>query len=437
MRYLVPTLMVLVLVAVHSPTWSRWLGAALLALASVWGIEALIYSLAPWGYVLLLQAVRERSIRKVGLTLLIAFSGIALTHSTFALGTFLTTGKSIDYGPYLGQFLRFRPDAAAAGWWQQPFDQNYMIWVPVILGHLLVLSAAAYRALQGRPPTDMASRLVPVATYGFIALSYFMGRQTWAALGFGFLPVAIEMICVMEVLSIRPRKYGTIGVAALLALVAVSSMMIAFGAERFARPIASYQGNSSLLRQCFAPEGCKFAENATHLKRSIAAAPLDAEGPVSRYFKVLKQAPFPVLESVDATVQSIVEAVDLLRRWAPNQSRVALLADSFPYDLDNIVSMTALMQAGKWYRWPISSPLNDAISEPLVALILRRVAEAPMQDGEILVVSNDRDHLSPLEQKILGIVAARCRLSLVEAREFLSAYRTDACGSTAAPAAKQ
>ncbi len=435
LRYLTPSLMVvaLILSATRPPAWMRWIGAVILVVASFWSLEALVYSIAPWGYVLLLQAVRERSLRNAGLTFLAGFGGVFLGHAAFALATFLATGATVDYHPYFGQFLRFRPDAESVGFWQQPFDQNYMIWVPVILGHTLVLAVAAYRALQGRAPTDIPSRLVPVAAYGFIALNYFMGRQTWAALGFSFLPVAIELICALEALSAKPRKYGTIGVAALLALVAVSSIMIAFSTERFVRPMAPYLGNSSVLRHCFTSEGCNPARIVAHLKRSIAAAPLDPDSPASLYFRTLKLAPFPVQEEVDKTLESIMEAVDILKRWTPNQRRVALLADSFPYDLDNIVNMTVLMQTGQWYRWPISAPLNDELSEPLVALILRRVAEKSMQDGEILVVSNDRKNLKPLEQKILAVVTARCRLALVEALKFHSTYRMEACGSAHRP----
>src|SRR5258705_328254 len=80
-RYFVPVVMVLVMTAVRSTVWSRWLGVALLVLASLWSVETFIYTLAPWGYVLLLQAVRERSIRNAGLTLLLGLAGIILAHA--------------------------------------------------------------------------------------------------------------------------------------------------------------------------------------------------------------------------------------------------------------------------------------------------------------------------------------------------------------------
>ncbi len=428
MRYLLPTLMVLILVAVRSPGRSRWLGAGLVAVASLWSAETFAYTMAPWGFVLLLQAIRERSLRKAGLTLLIGIAGVVAAHSALALGTFVVTGKTIDYVPYFAQFLRFRPDAESTGWWQIPFDPNFQVWVPIWLGHFLVLSAAAYRALRGRPPTDMASRLTPVAVYGYITLNYYMGQPTWPSLGVAFLPVAIELICGLEVLAINPRRYGTIGMAALLALVVVSSAMIAFGTERFARPMESFVGNSSVLRRCLTPDGCRLAKIPERLKRSVAAAPLDRSGPVSVYFHETnpKFSTLPPKDDVEVGWKKIGEAVDILNRWTPDQRRVALLPDNLknPY-----VSMLVLMQTGQWFRWPISSPLNDEIAEPLVDLILRRVAEDPMRDGEILVVSNERDQLLSIEQKILGLVTARCRLALLEKREFYSAFRTEACGA--------
>ena len=424
MRYLVPALMVLVLTAVPLPVWSRWLGIAVLLVASFWSVEAFVYTLAPWGYVLLLQAVRERSLRNAGPTMLIGFTAIGLAHATFVLGTFLATGENIDYRPYFGQFLSYRPDAEPTGWWQQPFDPNFGVWVPVFLGHFLVLSAAAYRALRGGAPTDMASRLVPVAAYGFATLNYFMGTPAWPSLGIVFLPVAIEMICVMEVLSTRLQKYGTVGAAGLLALVAVSSMMVAFGTERYARPMAPYLGNSSVLRHCFTAEGCKPAEIVRRVQRSLAAAPLDPDGPISIYFS-LKE---PEFVQNSENLPRIAEAVELLQRWAPNQRRVALLVDSDLY----VVGLVVLMQTGQWYRWPIQAPMTDRLSEPLVELILRHVAQDPMRNGEILVVSNDRDRLTILERKILEVVSAHCRLALVETRRFHSAFRIESCDSVPA-----
>ena len=431
LRYLVPCLMVLALVAVRSPGWSRWLGVGLLVVASLWSVETFVYTLAPWGYVLLLQAVRERSLRKAGLTLIAGLGGVVLAHAAFALAVFFATGAKIDYGPYLGQFLRYRPDAEAAGWMQRPFDQNFEIWMLVWLGIFLVLSAAGYRALQGRAPTDIASRLVPVAAYGFAALNYFMASPTWPSLGLAFLPVAIVLICGLEALSDKPRQYGAAGVAALLVLAAVSAMMVAFGSERFVRPVADYLANSSVLRHCFSPAGCGLAELPARLQRNVAAAPLEPGGPVSVYLRGTTSLfpPFPTREDADIGGRQIVEAVDILRRWTPHQPRVALLIDSVTNVLNGYVSMAVLMQTGQWYRWPISSPINDDISEPLVALILRRVAESPMQDGEIVVVANDRVHLLPIEGKILAAVMARCRLVPIETREFNSIFRTEACGA--------
>ena len=426
LRYLLPSLMVLVLVAVRSPVWSRWLGVGLLTVAALWSVETFVYTLAPWGYVLLLQAVRERSLRRAGLTLIVGLTGVVLAHTTLALGTFLATGEHIDYGPYLGQFARFRPDAESTGFWQTPIDRNFEVWVLVWLGYFLVLSAAGYRALQGRAPTDMASRLVPVAGYGFAALNYFMGTPTWPSLGLAFIPIAIVMICAMETLAPGPCRYGTLGVAVLLALTAGSSLMVAFGTERFARPVAYNQGNSSVLRRCLSPAGCGLAEISANLKRGIAAAPLDPAGPVSIQLHETSPvfAPPQIREQDGLGWRRIVEAVDIMRQWTPHQPRVAILSD---HEHFSYVSMAALMQTGQWYRWPISSPLNDEISEPLVALILRRVAEDPLQDGEILIVVNDREYLLPLEQKILGLVAGRCRFVPLEKREFHTTFRAEAC----------
>ena len=249
LRYLVPALMVVVLTAVSSPVLVRWLAMALLALASLWSIETFVYTLAPWGYLLFLQAVRTRSIGAPACTLAFGCAAVLLAHVVFALGTYGATGEWVDYRPYLGLFGGFRPDQAGA--WSRLADPNFAVWVPIWVGLFLVLAAALYQALQGRQPAGGASRLVPVAAYGLASLSYFVGRPHWSSLGLAFLPIAVVMIGSLQTLVAKPGRHGTAGIALLLALVGTSATLVAFGAERFARPALYDQGNRTVLRRCF------------------------------------------------------------------------------------------------------------------------------------------------------------------------------------------
>ena len=423
LRYLVPALMVVVLTAVSSPVLVRWLAMALLALASLWSIETFVYTLAPWGYLLFLQAVRTRSIGAPACTLAFGCAAVLLAHAVFALGTYGATGEWVDYRPYLGLFGRFRPDQSS--FWSDPIDPNFAAWVPVWMGLFLVLAAALYQALQGRQPAGGASRLVPVAAYGLASMSYFVGKPHWTSLGLAFLPVAVVLIDALQALALDPKRYGTIGTAVLFALVGTSTTLVAFGVERFARPALYDQANRTVLRRCFTADGCQLAEMPERLKQGIHALPLDPSGPV--YQSLHDDHPInipPYLRKDNQEgYQRIVELVSVLRDHAPNERRVNLLTDTYstPY-----VSMTALMETGQWYSWPISSPLNDEVSSGVMELILTSVAQSRIRDGELLVVT-DNDQMLKIEKRIREIVTARCHLKLIELRVYHSVLRMENC----------
>jgi len=103
------------------------------------------------------------------------------------------------------------------------------------------------------------------------------------------------------------------------------------------------------------------------------------------------------------------------------------------------------MQTGRWYRWPLSSPLNDQISSGITALVLDRIAKSHMRDGETVVLTNspssremtgintspnaNRDAMLEIEQKILALIEHRCRLTLIEKLKFNSVLKTTECSA--------
>lgn len=443
LRYLVPALMVAVLTAVRPQVWSTFLAMVLLVLASLWSIEAFVYTLAPWGYLLFLQTVRSRSIAKPGATLLAAIVLVALAQVAFVYGTHTATGQWVNYGPYLGLIANFRPDQA--GFWAQAADPNFAMWVPVWLGLFLVLATAGYQALRGREPTDTASRLVPVAAFGFAELNYFAGFPAWSSLGLAFLPVAIVIICSVEALSERPRQYGPAGKAALLSISAVVVVLVAFGTERFAREPLYDQGNRNVLRRCFTAEGCRFAEIPPALRQRIYASPLDPNSPVYQTLHDQHPVNMPQWFKEDSVegYERVREVVAILRTLPPNKKPAGILTDTVR---DAFVSVVALVETGGWYTWPISSPLNDNISPGVTQLILDAMAKGQIHDGEIVILSNmpgpdgrasnnpEKDRLLTLEEKMLAVIQSRCELQLVETRKYNSVLRTANCKPLAGPA---
>lgn len=448
LRYFLPALMVVVLTTVHSPVWRRWLATAILALASLWSIEGFIYTLAPWGYLLFLQTVRTRSIAVPGAHLLVALVAVAGAQLIFIIGTYYATGQWVDYGPYLGLVENFRPDKP--GFWARAVDPNFAVWVAAWFGLFMVLAVAGYQALLQREPTDTASRLVPVAAFGFATLNYFTGFPLWSSLGLAFLPMSIVIICVMEALATSQYSLGRVGAVAMIALVGLAGSLVAFGSERFSRPALYDQANRTVLRRCFSAEGCQLAEIPKHLKQGLYASPLDPVGPVYKTLYDAHPVNMPLWWRGDSVLgyRRAKELVAILRAHAPKEPPLALLVDvtTAPF-----VSLTALMETGQWYRWPISSPLNDDISAGVTKLILNHVKASKIKNGELVVLSNDpsprdrlplapgewnrpeRDKILSLQRSMLEIIKTRCRLALVEAREFHSIFRTTDCVSQNGP----
>ena len=118
----------------------------------------------------------------------------------------------------------------------------------------------------------------------------------------------------------------------------------------------------------------------------------------------------------------------MLRRLAPNDRYVGMLTEYQPTryaDAKAAIGLTAFMATGQWFAWSISSPLLDGDSAVITAQILKQVAAT--RSGLLVIISNQRDSWAPLNQDILDSLQARCRLSLVEAGKYQSAFRTENC----------
>lgn len=415
-RYLVPASMALLMVAAPGRPWTRWVALAIIMVASVFAVEQLVFTLAPWGYCTLLDAVRKRSVRHLLCEAGLACGAIAIAQLALVAVILFSTGAIVDYGTYFNLVSRFRPSEDSH--WSVPFVPYYVMWLPIGASYFLVLAMAAYRAWRGAPPGTLAERLVPVVCLGLGPLSYFFGRPQEPALSTSCLPFAVVAIGVAEVVFLEPWRFGSVGRALFVTMSLTFAFAIADGFERFMQPMDPKRGNATVLRRCFTADGCRLGDVPRNIDLALHTQPLDRRTNVG----------YAIDESPRNGRERTLETISMLRRLAPHARYVGLLSDYDAIrfaDSDNTIGLVSFMATGQWFAWSISSPLNDSRSPRISRQILERVAST--QPGLLIIAPNDRVGWDPINQKIWDTLAQHCRLPLVEQGTYSSAFMTAGC----------
>ena len=412
-RWLLPASITLVLIVMSGQNWARWVALALIMLASLSSLEILMFTLAPWGYCLLLDSVRARSLRLFVRQVALAGAAIVVAQAAFAAAIYLSSGSVIDYRPYFDLFFRFRP-AEESHWWV-PFDANYALWFPIGAAYFLIMATATYRALRGEAADTIVERLLPVAVLGLGPLAYFFGRPQEGTLNIACLSFAAVAIGVAEVMFVNARRFGPAGPALMATMALAFAFTAADGFEHFMRPLEPSRGNATVLRRCLSDEGCRLADVVGNIDLALHTQPLDRRTKVGHAIN-------------EASRARIAEVISMLRRWAPEARYVGMLTDYNPVmfaDPNATIGMTAFMATGQWYAWKTSGPLMDGVSPVITDRILNDVASTP--SGMLIILSNRTEERVALTKKILARLEKRCRLRLVEQGEYNSAFLTENC----------
>jgi hypothetical protein len=413
-RNLLPAVMALTMIASSGRPWGRWLSLVLIMLASVSSVEILAFALAPWGYCLLLDAVRARSIRLFATWIALAILSVALAQGALIAIVYLATGAVADYRPYFSLFFQFRPTEDSI--WSVPFVPYYALWLPIGFAYFAVMAASGLRALRGQPADSLVDRLLPVAAFGLGPLAYFMGRPQEGTLNVSCLAFAVVALAFAEALFVNAARFGS-GAIALSRVMAVAFAFIAAdGFEHFMRPTDPSHGNSTVLRRCLSSEGCRLGNVATNIGLALHTQPLDRRTGVA----------FGVHD--DGHRQRIEEVTSMLQRLAPWAREVGMLADLYPHifaDSDPAIGLTAFMTTGQWYAWSVSSPVNDGVSPLVTARVLHQVASTG--NGLLVITPNRSDDWAPMNVAIWQQLRQVCRLVPVEKGQFHTAFLTEGC----------
>lgn len=414
-RWWLPAAMALLLTLQPRRSWTPWAALALLAIASLASFEILAFTLAPWGFCLLLNAIRSRSARLLLVQCAAAGAAIIAAQALFVGIIYLSTGKLVNYELYFDLISQYQPSEDS--FWSVPFVPNYALWLPVGLAYFLVMAAAGYRALRGDAPNSIVERLLPVAVFGLGPLAYFFGRPQEGTLAISCLAFAVVAIGIAETIFVNARRFGPVGPALAATVALAFAFATADGFEHFMRPPDPSRGNSSILRRCFTAEGCRLADVPRNVSFALHTQPLDPRTEVGY-----------LVEGHRNERARITEAISMLRRLAPNDPTVGMLTDFYPdryADASSAIGITAFMATHQWFAWSMTSPVYDGLSPKITNRVLKRVDAT--SSGLLVIVSKERTGWAPINQKILDHLAARCRLEPIETDEFLSALRTENC----------
>lgn len=413
-RWLVPSLMALSLVIAQGRARATWSALLLIALAAVSSMEILAYTLATWGYCMLLEAIRQRSIglllKNGVMAILAAVAGQAVLFG----GVYAFTGKVVDYAPYLSILSDYRPVEGTD--WSMTFEPLMALWFPVAVSYFAILATAGWRAFRAEQDTTLAERLLPVALFGLGPLGYFFGRPQEPGLTLSCLPFAVVVISVAQVVFREPARFGGAG-RALAGVMAFSfAFTIGTALEHYARPYEPTSANSSILRRCFTPNGCLDALHNIHI--ALTSQALDPRTSVGQ--GILVPSEFD-------TQQRIEELISMLQRLAPDKSHVGMVTDFWDPGGGNAhaISVAAAMATGNWRMWFYTAAFHDGQAKLVADRVLRRVAATP--PGTLVIISNRREGLIGLNQEIIKTLEAHCRLSPVETAKYHTAYRVIGC----------
>lgn len=414
-RWLLPSIVTLLLVAARTKTWALWVSLFIIALASLSSFEILAFTLGPWVACLLLDAIRARAVGTLTKHLLLAFASIVVAHACFVGIVYLISGRIADYRPYFSLALFNRPSKDSE--WSVPFASNYALWFPIGLAFFFVIAEAAYHALRGGFASRMCERLLPVAILGLGPLTYFFGRPQEATLNIVCLPFAVVAIGIAESVFINARRFGKVGPALVLVMAFSFAFTIADGFEHFMRPFEPTRGNASFLRRCFTPAGCWPGDAIRNISLALQTPTLDPRTDVAH--NVADAAP------------RIAETTSMLQQFAPGVPHVGMIVDLYDISYGSAygaIGIVAFMSTGQWYAWSQSSTLNDENSPILVKRAVQEAAATA--SGTPIIASNERERLLPINKAILEALEAHCHLRLLERGKYVSAFVTENCTAT-------
>jgi len=320
----------------------------------------------------------------------------------------------ISYLDYLSVYNLFSPG------WSISANSMFYGWGTVLLIVFLGLADAWRRIFDPTSVLTMATsntiyyKIVPMLLLSLLTSLYFVGRSVDYTLVLALLPVtAIIVPSILYLIPVMLARKRYIGLFFFAFPTIIFILSLSFSLTALSRVSAPY---SFYLQECRDQNRCTPTALTTELNRRLnlrSGLEITGNGFADSYY--------------DAS-GTIADAMDLLERLQPDQSRAVVLIGPvrnirvISEIRDQIASDFALLHSGKWHRWPRSTTFTDE----LLPSRLRKILDAPvvLNDKELVLVRMDEGLLGPLEAGILQNIRAKYTLCRVpDNATEVAAYR--------------
>lgn len=323
---------------------------AVLGLASVWALEAFVYTVVTFAAIASFQAWIRPAPGRLGWLVrraALALTGCVCAHLALTGGTFGFTGELPDYGRYLA-FLRSFAFGKVGN-----ITYDFSRWSPALaVGAAYAASAAGFvLVLRRRPEIVERERtafiaLCGITAYGVVLYSYFVDRSADHILPYVCLPAVLAGGLWLSLLmrdalgGSRSSRLGGLAFALATSVLVVAVAWSSIG-DRFSRSALGH-----------ALPGGDSARAA--LRELWTLPPLDSRSP---------------------------RGEELLARYMPGEERVLTLVAP---DLEAEI----LIRTDRINRLPLSYPTEDSFASPQYIPDLRR-AVAALRPGDRLLTQEE------------------------------------------------
>lgn len=400
LRFGIPMLLVLgAAVAARWPHRARAASALQLvavAVASIWALEAAVYTLATFIAIACFEAWTSTDQRRLAGLARRAVLGLAaclVAHALLVTGTLVFAGTLPDYGQYLGFLGSLTFGKVGA------ITYDFSRWSAGLAVGVAYAASAATLVLVARRRPDLVQRERPtlivlcgLTAYGIMLFSYFVDRSADHILPYISLPALLA---------------GTIWLTLLLRNIPSPARHVRLGALGFALALATL-----LTAVAWSSIGDRFSRSA--LGHVVGGGP----SLVDALHDLAHRAPLDPRAS---------EGEALLARYMPGRERVFTLVVP---DLETEI----LMRSGRISRLPLSYPTEDSFAADQYLPRLRR-AVADLRPGDLLLTQTlalrdfaalkadpSRDplrepaglNLAPLQEWVLRAMTRRFDLKVIQ-----------------------
>ncbi|MCB1193473.1 MAG: hypothetical protein KDK90_23740 [Leptospiraceae bacterium] len=397
-RYLLPMTMVCLLSLKLKKYLENSAIFVIVSITSLWSIETYLFVISPLIAKVFLSSIRKRSFYDVGVVMAIIITSSVFANIVFSFAYLGGSQLFFDFGPYLQLISNFHP--ASNNHWILKADPYFLLWIIVAAPFFTTLALSSIDAINGSMRFRWLWDLVPVSVLGIGVQSYFVGRSTVTTLGLAILPFMVVLIIVIDRFIIyKSNLPKTFKIPIFLFFAIVISSLSSFSLERFFHDYEPRKGNATVLRKCFTKESCQLD--------------LIIKGIVAN------------LNSPHPTRPLLLELNTIIEHYFKSKKRVPIVTVTNEY---YNVALTLVMKE-KWFLWPVSSPLNDGMSEKLVHLISE--SYKLLRDNDILVyqiddVNANYDYYDSMV-KLRSNIDEHCKTTTIEQSQYFSVLRVEHC----------